>query len=446
MLNSSPMNLSPKKIVEMLDRHIIGQKEAKCCVANALRNRERRKQIKKQDPSLAENIIPKNIMMIGPTGIGKTEISRRIAQYGDYPYTKVEATNFTQIGYYGRDVDSIIRDLVDKTIINTKNKRRLLHTETAHDIVVDKILKVFVGENAKDISKEMFKEKFSNGELDNLEIEIELPDIPISAEAPLLDFPGGNISMINFNDLVSKALSGKTKKTKLVKCKVKEAYNILLKDEIDGLIDESSITEEAIKRVENEGIVFIDEIDKITGKDKRNSADVSNEGVQRDLLPLVEGTIINTKHGSVKTDHILFIASGAFHTARPSDLLPELQGRFPVRVELHPLSEKDMIRVLSEPEYNLIRQYKALMSVDKVSLKFTEDGIAKIAEIAVQMNQKIEDIGARRLHAVLEKLMEDLSFIAEEITNTEILIDSQYVSNRLDSIAGVATDRSKFIL
>ncbi|MES2961646.1 MAG: ATP-dependent protease ATPase subunit HslU [Pseudomonadota bacterium] len=439
----SAMGLTPKQIVDELNRYIVGQNEAKKSVAIALRNRYRRKLV----PSpLREEIVPKNILMIGPTGCGKTEVARRLAKLANAPFIKVEATKFTEVGYVGRDVDSIIRDLLEVAIKAIKNEMKKEVQEKAEKLAKKRILKILVGENAIDETKEKFSQMLDNGELNEREIEIEVLDNG-SAMSTSFDIPGGQVGMINIGEMLGKAIGGE--KTKKAHMTVEDALKTLIEEESDKMIDEDKIIKNAMKSVENDGIVFIDEIDKICarGGNKGSGADVSREGVQRDLLPLVEGTAITTKYGVIKTDHVLFIASGAFHATKPSDLLPELQGRFPIRVQLKPLTEDDLMRILTEPESSLIKQYVALIGVENVKLNFTEDGTKEIARVAFKVNNEIENIGARRLHTMLEKILEDISFDATDMKNgSEITIDQKYVDEHLGDLISGKTDLSKFIL
>lgn len=438
---SEIQSLTPKQIVAELDRYIIGQNDAKKSVAIALRNRFRRKMV---DASLREEIMPKNILMIGPTGVGKTEIARRLAKLANAPFIKVEATKFTEVGYVGRDVDSIIRDLMEVAIKDIKNEMKKDVLEKAKKRAKKRILKVLVGENALDETKEKFSQMLENGELNNNEIDIEVNDNS-SSYASSFDIPGGQVGMINVGEMLGKAFGGdKLKKSHMT---VEEALKTITEEESEKLIDQDKIVKKALKSVENDGIVFIDEIDKICARSNLKGGDVSREGVQRDLLPLVEGTTINTKYGMVKTDHILFIASGAFHVAKPADLLPELQGRFPIRVQLKSLTEADLLRILNEPEASLIKQYKALIAVEKVVLDFTEDGVKEIAKVANRVNNDIENIGARRLHTMLEKILEEVSFEASEMAeNSAVKVDADYVLKHLGDLASGKTDLSKFIL
>ena len=433
--------LTPKNIVQELDRYIIGQNDAKKAVAIALRNRYRRKMV---EGPLREEITPKNILSIGPTGVGKTEIARRLAKLANAPFIKVEATKFTEVGYVGRDVESIIRDLIEVAIKDIKNymKKDVVEKATAH--AKKKILKVLVGENALDETRDKFTKMLDNGELDDKEIEIEVIDSG-STMSSGFDFPGGHVGMINIGEMLGKAIGAE--KTKKLKTTVADALKTLVDEESGKMIDEDKVVKEALRVVENDGIVFIDEIDKICTRDNVKGGDVSREGVQRDLLPLVEGTTVATKYGLVKTDHILFIASGAFHQAKPSDLLPELQGRFPIRVQLKPLTEEDLLRVLTEPESSLIKQYSALIGVEKVKLKFSDDGAKQIAKLAYKINSEVENIGARRLHTMMEKILEDVSFEASEMkSGTIIEINQKYVDDHIGELVGARSDLSKFIL
>ncbi|MFO1088880.1 MAG: ATP-dependent protease ATPase subunit HslU [Hyphomicrobiales bacterium] len=431
--------LSPREIVSELDRHIVGQRDAKRAVAIALRNRWRRQQL---DPLLREEVMPKNILMIGPTGVGKTEISRRLAKLANAPFLKVEATKFTEVGYVGRDVDQIIRDLLEVGIALMRDQKRKSVEAQAQLNAENRVIDALVGATASASTKDAFRRKLRAGELDDKEIEIEVsqPLGPKTFEIP--GMPGGSVGMMNLSDLLGKALGGRTKATRMT---VSASHQLLLAEESDKLLDQDQIAQEAIALVEQSGIVFIDEIDKICGKSERQGADVSREGVQRDLLPLIEGTTVSTKHGSVKTDHILFIASGAFHAVRPSDLLPELQGRLPIRVELKALTKDDFRRILREPEANLIRQYRELLGTENVRLDFTEDGIDALAEIAADLNQNVENIGARRLHTVIERVLDDISFAAADKSGETMTVDRAYVEQQLGGVIR-STDLSKFIL
>lgn len=436
------MGLTPKQIVQELDRFIIGQHEAKKAVSIALRNRYRRKMV---DESLRDEIVPKNILMIGPTGVGKTEIARRLAKLSGSPFIKVEATKFTEVGYVGRDVESIIRDLADIAIIALKTKAKQEIIETAKLHAIERILDSLVGKSASAETRDKFREKVYGGELDDTEIEISVQDNgPIgggSFEIP--GMPGAAIGVLNIKDILGKAMGAERTKTR--KLKVSEALTLLISEESDKLIDEEKIIQEAMQIVENDGIVFLDEVDKIATRSESRGGEVSREGVQRDLLPLIEGTTISTKYGSIKTDHILFIASGAFHLSKPSDLLPELQGRLPIRVELKALSIEDMIRILTEPEASLVKQYTALLSTEGVSIKFTDDAIARIARYVEEFNNEVENIGARRLHTILEKLLEDISFEASDMPEKNVIIDAKFVENQLSCLRK-NVDLSKFIL
>ena len=431
---------TPKQIVSELDKYIIGQDEAKKAVAIALRNRYRRKQV--SEP-LRSEIIPKNILKIGPTGVGKTEVARRLAKLADAPFIKIEATKFTEVGYVGRDVDSIIRDLMDVALKMVRDSEKKKVSKVAVKKAKEEIIKIFVGKTASSETKQRFYRLLEEGKLDDREIDIKISENK-SSLSQSFDIPGGQVGMINVGDMIGKFMGGNRKKN--VKIKVKKAIKMITEEKVNEMIDEEQIITDAIHMVENDGIVFIDEIDKICTKNNKG-AEVSREGVQRDLLPLVEGCNINTKYGSIKTDHILFIASGAFHTSKPSDLLPELQGRFPIRVKLNALTEKDLILILTEPKNSLIKQYKALMQVEGVNINFTKDGISKIANIAQKVNQEVENIGARRLHTLLEKILEDISFNAPEITEkSKISINQKYVNDHIGNILSSKTDLSKFIL
>ncbi len=434
--------LTPKEIVSELDRFIVGQQDAKKAVSIALRNRWRRSQV---EPSLRDEIMPKNILMVGPTGVGKTEIARRLARLAKAPFIKVEATKFTEVGYVGRDVESIIRDLVDiavKMISQTKRDEVKAKAEIqAEEIIIDSL----VGTTASTETRDKYRKMLKNGELEDKEIEISVSDNSNSG-FPTFDIPGmpgGQMGFLNISDMLGKAMGGKTKQRKAT---VAESRKILMDEEAAKLVDQEEVTAAAIESVENQGIVFLDEIDKITTRsDDGRGGEVSREGVQRDLLPLLEGTVVMTKYGPVKTDHILFVASGAFHLAKPSDLLPELQGRLPIRVELNPLTEADLVRILTEPEASLTKQYIALMDTEGVSIEFLQDGIEAIAELATQLNREVENIGARRLHTVMEKLLEEVSFDAPDLKGNKIAINKSYVDERLGGLTK-KSDLSKFIL
>ena len=435
-------SFTPKEIVSELDRFIVGQNSAKRSVAVALRNRWRRQQI---DEGLRDEVLPKNILMIGPTGVGKTEIARRLARLAQAPFLKVEATKFTEVGYVGRDVEQIIRDLVEISISMNRDFFKKEVTAKAEINAEKRVIDALVGVSASNQTKEKFKKMLRNGELDNQEVEIELSaksgGMPLkSMEIP--GMPGGMMGMINLGEILGKGFGQKKEKRKL---SVKDSYNFLIEEESDKLIDEESLMKQSLKNVEDNGIVFIDEIDKICGKNSKGTGEVSREGVQRDLLPLIEGTSVSTKYGSIKTDHILFIASGAFHVSKPSDLLPELQGRLPNRVELSALSKSDFNSILKEPENNLIRQYIELIGTEGVELEFTESAIMEISEIATKVNDEIENIGARRLHTILEKVLEEISFSASEKKVKKIVIDKNYVKKQIGDVYK-SSDISKFIL
>ena len=443
-MKNNNLGLTPTEIVDELNKHIIGQTEAKKSVAIALRNRYRRKLV---EGSLREEISPKNILMIGPTGVGKTEIARRLAKLSNSPFIKVEATKFTEVGYVGRDVESIIRDLVDISVTSSKLIAKKQVYEKAMIIAIEKVLDKLVGSSSSPETRDKFRKKLESGELADTEIDIEVQDVAGAASAfEIPGMPGAAMGVMNVGDMLSKAMG--VQKTKVKKLKVKDALELLKSEEADKLLDEETIIFGALKAVENDGIVFLDEIDKISSRGSEGGggrAEVSREGVQRDLLPIVEGTTVSTKHGYVKTDHILFIASGAFHLSKPSDLLPELQGRFPIRVELKPLTKQDFVKILSDTEASLIKQYKALIGTEGVELEFTKDGIEEIADIAEHLNSEIENIGARRLHTILEKLLENVSFTANTIKDEKVTIDAKYVLGQLASIKK-NTDLSKFIL
>lgn len=432
-------NFSPREIVSELDRYIVGQSDAKRAVAIALRNRWRRQQLTGE---LREEVLPKNILMIGPTGVGKTEISRRLAKLAGAPFLKVEATKFTEVGYVGRDVDSIVRDLVEVGIALVKEAKRHGVRAKAEKAAEERVLDALVGSGASPATRDSFRKRLRNNELNDKEIDILVADT--SSPIPSFDMPGGTMATINIGEMLGKALGQRTKPRRVT---VKDSFDILIAEESDKLIDSDQITGEAITAVENNGIVFLDEIDKISsrGDGVRGGVDVSREGVQRDLLPLIEGTTVATKYGPVKTDHILFIASGAFHVSKPSDLLPELQGRLPIRVELNALTREDMKRILTEPQVSLIRQSVALLQTEGVTLEFRPDAIDAIADAAVEVNSTVENIGARRLQTVLERVLDDVSFEASDRGVQTVLIDGPYVSERVGSLSKNA-DLSRFIL
>ncbi|MDA8820810.1 ATP-dependent protease ATPase subunit HslU [Planktomarina temperata] len=433
-------DLTPREIVSELDRHIVGQNDAKRAVAVAMRNRWRRKQLPDE---LRDEVYPKNILMIGPTGVGKTEISRRLAKLARAPFLKVEATKFTEVGYVGRDVEQIIRDLVDSSIAMTRDHMREDVRARAKEAAEERVIEAIAGADARDATREMFRKKLRSGELDDTIIELEVADT--SNPMSMLDLPGqpgSQMGMMNLGDIFSKAMGGRTSRKKMT---VAASYDVLLGEEADKLLDDEIVTKAAVTAVEQSGIVFLDEIDKVCARADARGADVSREGVQRDLLPLIEGTTVSTKHGPVKTDHILFIASGAFHVAKPSDLLPELQGRLPIRVELRDLTEEDFIRILSETENALTLQYSALMSTEDVSVSFSEDGIKALAQAAAEVNRSVENIGARRLYTVIERVFEELSFAAPDQAGSEVVIDKAYVNKHLDSLLQ-STDLSRYVL
>ncbi len=433
-------DFSPREIVSELDRYIVGQSDAKRAVAIALRNRWRRLQL---DERLREEVLPKNILMIGPTGVGKTEISRRLAKLAGAPFLKVEATKFTEVGYVGRDVEQIVRDLVDIGIALVRERKRKDVQARAEQSAEERVLNALVGPGASPATRESFRKKLRDGELNNKEIEIEVQ--AGGGSMPLFEIPGmpgAQMGAINIGDIFGKLGGGRTKTRRVT---VEESYGILINEESDKLLDNDQLVQELIRAVEQNGIVFLDEIDKIAGREGLRGADVSREGVQRDLLPLIEGTTVNTKHGSVKTDHILFIASGAFHISKPSDLLPELQGRLPIRVELKALTRDDFRRILTEPEASLIKQYVALMDTEGVKLEFTEDAIDALADIAVAVNASVENIGARRLQTVMERVLDEVSFTAPDRSGETVKIDTEYVEKHIGDLAKNA-DLSRFIL
>ena len=437
----STTTFSPREIVTELDRYIIGQNEAKRAVAIALRNRWRRQQLSND---MREEVLPKNILMIGPTGVGKTEIARRLAKLANAPFLKVEATKFTEVGYVGRDVEQIIRDLIEIAIHQTREQQRKSVRAQAEIHAENRVLDALVGETASEETRQKFRKMLREGQLAEKEVEVDVQDNS-SMQMPMMDIPGmpgGSMSMLNLGDVFGKGLGNRTKKRRMT---VTESYDILMAEESDKLLDEESVVSDAIANVEQNGIVFIDEIDKITARSDNRGGDVSREGVQRDLLPLIEGTTVNTKHGAIKTDHILFIGSGAFHLSKPSDMLPELQGRLPIRVELSPLSRNDFKRILTEPENSLIRQYIALMATEELTLEFTDDTIDALATLAADINQSVENIGARRLHTVLEKLLEEISFSAPDRSGETVTITPDLVMERVGELAQ-DTDLSKFIL
>ena len=433
--------LSPREIVSELDRFVVGQNKAKKAVAVALRNRWRRQALKGE---MKNEVLPKNILMIGPTGVGKTEISRRLSKLAEAPFVKVEATRFTEVGYVGRDVEQIVRDLVEIAIAMEKVKKRKEVFAQAQKLAEEKVLDALVGKKASLATRESFRKRLRNGDLDNNEIEISVNDSGsnngTSFEIP--GMPGANVGMINIGEMLGKSMGGKEKKKKM---SVKESHEILINDESDKLIEQDKIIKAAKISTENNGIVFLDEIDKISGRTDRVGGDVSREGVQRDLLPLIEGTTVNTKYGPIKTDHILFIASGAFQLAKPSDLLPELQGRLPIRVELEALTSEDFKRILREPDFSLIKQYVALLKTENVELEFSDDGIDAIANIASEVNATVENIGARRLHTIIEKILDEISFTATDRSGEKITINKEYINKNLDNLVK-DTDLSKFIL
>ncbi|MCA0870448.1 ATP-dependent protease ATPase subunit HslU [Seohaeicola saemankumensis] len=433
-------DLTPREIVSELDRYIIGQNDAKRAVAVALRNRWRRKQL---SDDLRDEVYPKNILMIGPTGVGKTEISRRLARLARAPFIKVEATKFTEVGYVGRDVEQIVRDLVDSAIAQTRGYMREEVRANAHKAAEERVIEAIAGSDAREATREMFRRKLKAGELDDTVIELDVADT--SNPMPMFDLPGqpgGQMGMMNLGDIFGKAFGGRTQRKKIT---VAESYDILIEEEADKLLDDETVTRVALESVEQNGIVFLDEIDKVCARQDVRGGDVSREGVQRDLLPLIEGTTVSTKHGPVKTDHILFIASGAFHIAKPSDLLPELQGRLPIRVELRALTESDFVRILTETDNALTLQYSALMGTEKVTVTFTEDGIAALAKIAADVNESVENIGARRLYTVMERVFEELSFSAPDRSGDVVTVDAGFVEENLGELTR-STDISRYVL
>ena len=431
--------LSPREIVSELDRFVVGQKKAKRAVAIALRNRWRRQAL---TGDMKDEVLPKNILMIGPTGVGKTEISRRLSKLAEAPFVKVEATRFTEVGYVGRDVEQIVRDLLEIAISMEKVKKRKEVKAKAQKLAEDRVLDAIVGSKASVATRESFRKRLRNGDLDKNEIEINVNENNNMPSFEIPGMPGANIGMINISEMLGKTMGNKAKRKKM---SVKESYEILMNEESDKLIEQDKIIKSAKNTTENNGIVFLDEIDKISARTDRVGGDVSREGVQRDLLPLIEGTTVSTKYGPIKTDHILFIASGAFQLAKPSDLLPELQGRLPIRVELDPLTSEDFKRILKEPDNSLIKQYKALLSTENVDLKFTDDGINTIANIATEVNSSVENIGARRLHTIIERVLDEISFTATDKSGEKIVVDSDYINKNLGELTK-DTDLSKFIL
>ena len=432
-------SLSPREIVSELDRFVVGQNKAKRAVAIALRNRWRRQAL---TGDMKDEVLPKNILMIGPTGVGKTEISRRLSKLAEAPFVKVEATRFTEVGYVGRDVEQIVRDLIEIAIAMEKVKKRKEVKAQVQKLAEERVLDALVGPKASVATRESFRKRLRSGDLDDNEIEIAVSESGGMPSFEIPGMPGANIGMINISDMLGKSMGSKPKRKKM---SVKESYEILMNEESDKLIEQDKIIKSAKNTTENNGIVFLDEIDKISARTDRVGGDVSREGVQRDLLPLIEGTTVSTKYGPVKTDHILFIASGAFQLAKPSDLLPELQGRLPIRVELDPLTSEDFKRILKEPDNSLIKQYKALLQTEKVELEFTEDGINTIADIAMEVNSTVENIGARRLHTIIERVLDEISFTATDKAGEKIVVDSEYINKNLGELTK-DTDLSKFIL
>jgi|TARA_B100002051_G_scaffold157925_1_gene149358 ATP-dependent HslUV protease ATP-binding subunit HslU len=438
-INKLSNSLSPREIVSELDRFVVGQNNAKKAVAVALRNRWRRQALQ---GDLKEEVLPKNILMMGPTGVGKTEISRRLSKLAEAPFVKVEATRFTEVGYVGRDVEQIVRDLVEIAISMEKTKKRKEVRTKVQKLAEERVLDAIVGSKASIATRESFRKRLRNGDLDDNEIEISVNENNNMPSFEIPGMPGANVGMINISDVLGKSIGSKAKRKKMT---VKESYEILMNEESDKLIEQDKIIKSAKDSTENNGIVFLDEIDKISARTDRVGGDVSREGVQRDLLPLIEGTTVNTKHGPIKTDHILFIASGAFQLAKPSDLLPELQGRLPIRVELDALNSEDFKRILKEPDNSLIKQYKALLKTEDVDLEFTDDGIDAIANIANEVNSTVENIGARRLHTIIERVLDEISFTATDRAGEKISIDAKYVKDNLGELAK-DTNLSNFIL
>ncbi len=437
--NTIANSLSPREIVSELDRFVVGQNKAKRAVAIALRNRWRRQAL---EDDMKDEVLPKNILMIGPTGVGKTEISRRLSKLAEAPFVKVEATRFTEVGYVGRDVEQIVRDLLEIAIAMEKVKKRKEVHAQAQKLAEDRVLDALVGNKASVATRESFRKRLRDGDLDNNEIEVAVSENNQMPSFEIPGMPGANVGMINISDMLGKSMGQKPKKKKMT---VKESHEILINEESDKLIEQDKIIKSAKDSTENNGIVFLDEIDKISARTDRVGGDVSREGVQRDLLPLIEGTTVSTKYGPVKTDHILFIASGAFQLAKPSDLLPELQGRLPIRVELDALNSEDFIRILKEPDNSLIKQYKALLKTENVDLEFTEDGINTIAHIANEVNSSVENIGARRLHTIIERVLDEISFTATDRAGEKITVDGKYIKDNIGELVK-DTDLSKFIL
>jgi len=437
--SSNVTSLSPREIVSELDRYVIGQNQAKRAVAIALRNRWRRQALTDE---MKDEVLPKNILMIGPTGVGKTEISRRLSKLAEAPFVKVEATRFTEVGYVGRDVEQIVRDLLEIAIAMEKVKKRKEVFAKSQKLAEERVLDALVGNKASVATRESFRKRLRSGDLDDNEIEIAVSESSSMPSFEIPGMPGANVGMINLSDMLGKSMGTKAKKKKMT---VKESHEILINEESDKLIEEDKIVKSAKVSTENNGIVFLDEIDKVSARSDRIGGDVSREGVQRDLLPLIEGTTVSTKYGTIKTDHILFIASGAFQLAKPSDLLPELQGRLPIRVELNALTSEDFKKILREPDNSLIKQYKALLKTEKINLEFTDDGIETIAELATEVNSSVENIGARRLHTIIEKVLDEISFTATDRSGEKIIIDKKYVQKNLGELVK-DTDLSKFIL